>query len=157
MTFHCILMDKLDFKNKKRGIIIIQGNADYVIRLLHREQIEFYRMTKEDRLWNIVNNNTHMFTSLLDCKLITSTIIWIIWNFIAFWSNRSPMKSYFWTPRMWSKSASCKCNCATTQLLLISCERKKCSIIINIVVQIKNNIAGRNVDVSMFIESCNIL
>ena len=38
---------------KKRGIIIIiiiQGNADYVIRLLHREQIEFYRMTKEDRL-----------------------------------------------------------------------------------------------------------
>ena len=140
-------------KGKKHGIIIIQGNAYYVIRLLHREQIEFYPMTKEDRLWNIVNNNTHMFTSLLDCKLITSTIIWIIWNFIAFWSNRSPMKSYFWTPRMWSKSASCKCNCATTQLLLISCERKKCSIIINIVVQIKNNIRGRNVDVSVFIES----
>ena len=110
-------------------------------------------MTKEDRLWNIVNNNTHMFTSLLDCKLITSTIIWIIWNFIAFWSNRSPMKSYFWTPRMWSKSASCKCNCATTQLLLISCERKKCSIIINIVERIKNNIRCRNVDVSIFIES----
>ena len=37
-------------KGKKHGIIIIQGNADYVIRLLHREQIEFYRVTKEDRL-----------------------------------------------------------------------------------------------------------
>ena len=37
-------------KGKKHGIIIIQGNADYVIRLLHREQIEFYPMTKEDRL-----------------------------------------------------------------------------------------------------------